>query len=170
MKDFYMHVNKKWNLWWRKIHFIKWHYLANTFVTWLLIKITRKYKYGSFLVMLAGWQLQFFQDEKSAANEAIRNEFNNKPVLKRKLFMDDVLKNDELMKFCTAFPTLASIMPSSIMPRYFRSSACPSVNKREPSRLLYDRTKSSCTSSHSLCMKQFMHKQFETTLLKKYVL
>ena len=26
--------------------------------------------------------------------------------------MDDVLKNDESMKFFTAFPTLASLMPS----------------------------------------------------------
>ena len=42
-----------------------------------------------------------------ADNKTIRNELNSKSAFKRKLFMEDVLKNDESVKFFTAFPNLA---------------------------------------------------------------
>ena len=40
-------------------------------------------------------------------NKTLPNELNNKPTLKRNIFMDDVLKNGESVKFFTGFPTVA---------------------------------------------------------------
>ena len=42
-----------------------------------------------------------------ADNKTIRNELDSKSAFKREIFMDDVLKNDESVKFFTVFPTLA---------------------------------------------------------------
>ena len=43
-------------------------------------------------------------------NEVLRNKVNNKAAMKRELFMDNVLKNDESMKFYTGLPTLICLM------------------------------------------------------------
>ena len=71
-------------------------------------------------------------------NKTIRNELSNQPELKRKLFMDDVLINEKSVKLFTGFPNFTCLMPSSNKSWYFRSFKFPSVNKRKPSRLLYD--------------------------------
>lgn len=43
-------------------------------------------------------------------NKTLRSTLNNKPALKRELFMDEVLKSDESVKFYTGFPALACLM------------------------------------------------------------
>ena len=45
-------------------------------------------------------------------NKTLPNELNNKPTLKRNIFMDDVLKNGESVKFFTGFPTVACLLSS----------------------------------------------------------
>ena len=38
--------------------------------------------------------------------KVLRNKLNNKAAMKRELFMDNVLNNDESVKFYTRLPTL----------------------------------------------------------------
>ena len=43
-------------------------------------------------------------------NKVLQNKINNKAVIKRELFMDNMLKNDESVKFYTGLPTLTCLM------------------------------------------------------------
>ena len=70
-----------------------------------------------------------------AENKRIRNELNDKPALKQKLSMDDILKNDESVKFYTGFPTLACLMaifnllkPAAEKLKYWDSNKGKKVN------------------------------------------
>ncbi|PFX22405.1 uncharacterized protein LOC111334310 [Stylophora pistillata] len=74
-------------------------------------------------------------DKRRTTEHGIRNELNDKPALKRKLFTDDILKNDEPVKFYMGFPTLACLMaifnllkPAAEKLKYWDSNKGKKVN------------------------------------------